>query len=200
MKQDYKAFLNSKIKLAEKHGFDIELSDINPWHKPHVKDIVKWAVKGGRRAIFASFGLHKTAIQLEVIAQNLKKHGGNAIITAPLAVQYEFFEDAEKMGIADRLKYITHSDQVTSEHDIYLTNYERVRVKENFNPELFTVTSADEASTLRSLDSQTSDAFFEVFKKIPIRYVATATPPIIGRKRELPFRSVPANIWPMPAA
>lgn len=57
----YEKFLREKIKLANFDGFDVPLDQINPDLKPHTRDIVKWAVKGGNRAIFASFGLHKTA-------------------------------------------------------------------------------------------------------------------------------------------
>lgn len=36
---------------------------------PHQRDIVHWAISGGRRAIFASFGLGKTMMQLEIAVQ-----------------------------------------------------------------------------------------------------------------------------------
>jgi DNA (cytosine-5)-methyltransferase 1 len=52
----YNDFLRSKIKLSEKHGFLLDLEDVNPNLKPHNKLMVKWLVEGGRRACFASFG------------------------------------------------------------------------------------------------------------------------------------------------
>lgn len=66
---DYSDFLKAKIRMASFKGFDVPLEQINPNLKPHTRDIVKWAVQGGNRAIFASFGLHKTATQLEVMRQ-----------------------------------------------------------------------------------------------------------------------------------
>ena len=55
----YEEFLISKIDIAEQTGFEINDEDVNPILKPHQKDAVKWAVKGGRRALFESFGLVK---------------------------------------------------------------------------------------------------------------------------------------------
>jgi hypothetical protein len=52
----YEEFLRSKIKLASLSGFDVPLEQINPALKPHTRDIVQWALRGGRRAVFASFG------------------------------------------------------------------------------------------------------------------------------------------------
>lgn len=56
---NYDEFLRNKIQMAPQSGFDIDQSEINPLLKPHQKDIVQWALRGGRRAIFASFGLGK---------------------------------------------------------------------------------------------------------------------------------------------
>jgi DNA modification methylase len=72
----YQNFLEAKIRIAEKTGFDIHPEDIHPILKPHQRDIVQWSIKGGRRAVFASFGLGKTLMQLETLRQrrNLTKH------------------------------------------------------------------------------------------------------------------------------
>ena len=63
---DYIPFLESKIKIAESTGFDTDIDSLNKILKPHQSDIVHWALGGGRRAIFASFGLGKTFMQLEI--------------------------------------------------------------------------------------------------------------------------------------
>ena len=57
---NYKEFLESKIELATESGFIVDPADINPALKPHQRDAVRWALKGGRRALFESFGLGKT--------------------------------------------------------------------------------------------------------------------------------------------
>ena len=55
----YQEFLNSKIIQAPVSGFDVKAEEINPALLPHQRDAVMWALHGGRRAIFASFGLGK---------------------------------------------------------------------------------------------------------------------------------------------
>ena len=54
---EYLEFLKTKIELATESGFEIDKSKINKALKPHQKDAVAWALKGGRRALFESFGL-----------------------------------------------------------------------------------------------------------------------------------------------
>jgi hypothetical protein len=46
----YLDFLKAKIKLAPAQGFDVPMERINPALKPHTRDIVQWACRGGRRA------------------------------------------------------------------------------------------------------------------------------------------------------
>lgn len=71
----YEDFLKSKIKIANNQGFNIDIDEINPRLKPHNKLMVKWMVEGGKRACFASFGLHKTVTQLEAVRCTLEKSG-----------------------------------------------------------------------------------------------------------------------------
>ena len=72
---EYQEFLKNKIKIAPKQGFPCSLDEINPRMKPHNRLMVKWMVEGGRRACFASFGLHKTVTQLEAVRVVLQKAG-----------------------------------------------------------------------------------------------------------------------------
>lgn len=62
---NYIEFLHSKIDIAKESGFCISDSDVHPALKPHQRDAVKWAVKGGRRALFESLGLGKTVQEKE---------------------------------------------------------------------------------------------------------------------------------------
>lgn len=55
---EYLEFIKNKSIVSESYGFDpIYLPEIL---KSHQKDICDWTIRGGRRAIFASFGLGKT--------------------------------------------------------------------------------------------------------------------------------------------
>ena len=61
---DYKEFLQTKIEIAQESGFEITADDLNPALKPHQREAVAWALRGGCRALFESFGLGKTAQEL----------------------------------------------------------------------------------------------------------------------------------------
>ena len=67
--QDYASFLESKFKFSKSYGFEIDKKSINPMLKPHQTEIVHWAVAKGRAAIFASFGLGKSFMQIETLHQ-----------------------------------------------------------------------------------------------------------------------------------
>lgn len=62
---EYKDFINSKNKQMKNYGFDIEKENLNPMLFDFQKDIVRWALKKGRAAVFADCGLGKTPMQLE---------------------------------------------------------------------------------------------------------------------------------------
>ena len=87
---NYKEFLETKIELAEDSGFAVDPASINPALKPHQRDAVAWALKGGRRALFESFGLGKTVQEIEFCYQATKHCGGRALIVLPLGVKQEF--------------------------------------------------------------------------------------------------------------
>lgn len=172
----YTEFLKSKIEVAPVSGFEIDESEINTALKPHQRDAVKWAVHGGRRALFESFGLGKTVQQLEFCRIVIKHKGGKALIVCPLGVKQEFTQDAKNLlGWAEIPKYVRTMDEVEAAGDIVITNYERVR-DGDIDPSKFTVTSLDEASVLRSFGSKTYQTFLQKFKGVPYKLVSTATP------------------------
>ena len=172
--KDYKEFLENKVILAEKFGFkpfnnlDILL--------PHQNVIVNWCVEGGRRAIFASFGLGKTVMQLSIARQCILKENKPFLIAMPLGVVGEFKKDNELLNTGYDIEYITDSDLIENyEPKIYLTNYERVR-KGDIDASKFCGVCFDEASVLRNMKTETTQYVLEYFGKIPYRFVATATP------------------------
>ncbi len=168
----YQEFIEQKVNFDQSFGFDIDPADIHPILKPHQRDIVEWAVKGGRRAVFASFGLGKSVIQLETLRLICEHEGGSALIICPLGVRQEFARDARMLGF--EVTFIRRADEMTGP-GIYITNYETVR-DGKLDPNLFTAVSLDEASVLRSYGSKTYQTFLTLFDQIPFRFVATATP------------------------
>ena len=172
---DYKEFLKRKIAIAEDYGFNIEKESLPDILLPHQKDIIQWAIKGGKRAIFASFGLGKTIMQLTICNEIIKKEGGKALIVCPLGIRQEFKNDAEKL-LNLKITYVKNLEEAkNAETDIVITNYERVR-DGDIDPLYFTVTTLDEASVLRGYGTKTYQSFLELFKGVKYKYVCTATP------------------------
>lgn len=172
----YKEFLESKIELAQDSGFEVNPTDINKALKPHQRDAVIWAIKGGRRALFESFGLGKTIQEIEFCKQVINHEGGRALIVLPLGVKQEFTQDAVNVLGYDAPVYCRSMEEVEScDSSIVLTNYERVR-DGDIRPDYFVATSLDEASVLRSFGSKTYQTFLDKFKNVPYKLVATATP------------------------
>lgn len=173
---NYKEFLESKIELAVDSGFSVDKNRINKALKPHQRDAVAWALKGGRRALFESFGLGKTAQEIEFCHLAAEHTGGRALIVLPLGVKQEFTRDAVELLGYEKPEYCRTMEEVeASTSQIVLTNYERVR-DGDIRPDYFQATSLDEASVLRSFGSKTYQTFLEKFKNVPYKLVATATP------------------------
>lgn len=174
----YEEFLYSKTVIALERGFAGEFS-MSATLKPHARDIAAWAIRGGNRAIFASFGLHKTSIQLEILRVLLKHHDGSGLIVCPLGVKNEFVREAAARGFDFTPTYIRTNEEHAADLEVgqrfFLTNYERVR-DGDLDPNRFTVVSLDEASILRSFGSKTYQTFLTLFDQVPFKYVATATP------------------------
>lgn len=169
----YAEFLRVKVDFGQRYGHDITDANIHPLLKPHQRAIVRWAVAGGRRAIFAAFGLGKSVMQLETLRLTLAAHGrGRALIVCPLGVRQEFIRDAAMLD--QTVRFVRWSADV-DEPGIYLTNYESVR-DGRLDPALFDAVSLDEASVLRSYGSKTYQTFLPLFADVPYRFVATATP------------------------
>jgi DNA modification methylase len=172
--ENYIDFLKSKIDIAPESGFDVDDLELSPILKPHQRDAVKWAIKGGRRALFESFGLGKTLQQLEIMRIILSRKSGKGLIVCPLEVRAEFIKDAKKIGLAPvYCRNIAEIESASS--NIIITNYERVR-DGDIDPKYFTICTLDEASVLRGYGTKTYQEFLTKFKGVEFKYVATATP------------------------
>lgn len=185
---DYHAFLEAKIPMAQRAGLPCSLEDV-PTHlrdgrplRDHQRHIVRWAVEGGRRALFEAFGLGKSIQQLLILDIILRKEAAaegampDGLIVAPLGVRREFLRDAELLGIP--LRFIQSDAEMDASGDeggLFLTNYESVR-EGKITMKRFRAVSLDEASVLRSYGSKTYQTFLPLFDAVPYRFVATATP------------------------
>ena len=173
---NYIEFLKTKIEIAKDTGFEVTPETVNTGLKHHQRDAVIWALRGGRRALFESFGLGKTVQEIEFCHLAASHEGGKALIVLPLGVKQEFTRDAVEVLGYERPAYCRTMEEVkASDAEIILTNYERVR-DGDIDPTYFAATSLDEASVLRSFGSKTYQTFLDKFKGVPYKMVATATP------------------------
>lgn len=178
----YLEFLKSKLPKAEIAGIEPPSSPHSSL-KPHQVEICEWAMRGGRRAIFAQFGLGKSRMNLQLAAwvtEHCRAEGKSGLaakflIVAPLGVRHQFtMEDGPAMGL--EVFYVrTKAEAENCPCSILITNYERVR-DGDLDPQLFAGASLDEASVLRSFGSLTYQSFLDKFAGVPFRYVFTATP------------------------
>lgn len=184
---NYRDFLLAKRELAPDQGFEVEASELHPGLHPHQVDIVRWACRGGRRGIFASFGLGKTMIQIETMRLCLGRLGddASALIVAPLGARREFFADADTLGY-DRPVFVRRDAEVDAP-GLYITNYESVR-DGKLSASLFGAVTLDEAAILRGFGG--TKTFRECMRLLAgddrntgvnsgglrYRFVATATP------------------------
>ena len=176
MMQDYSEFLQSKMVLAPKSGIRVEREEISAALKPHQRDAVQWAAEGGRRAIFAAFGLGKTGMQLEWCRLIHEHKGGRMLIVCPLGVKQEFMRDAKDLLGMEPPVYVRNMAEVNAAGGwLMITNYERVR-DGDITPQDFAGTALDEAAVLRSFGSKTYQTFLDKFRGVPYKLVSTATP------------------------
>jgi hypothetical protein len=171
----YEQFLAEKVAFQQSYGFEVAEDEVICNLLPHQAAIVRWAVAGGRRALFESFGLGKSVQQLEILRLILTRHPEQrALIVCPLGVRQEFARDAREILEIEQPRFVRRDDEVDGP-GIYITNYESVR-DGRLDPNQFVAVSLDEASVLRSFGSKTYQTFLTLFDQVPYRFVATATP------------------------
>ena len=164
---NYKEFLESKKHSIGNFGF--KANYIPEIAFDFQKYIIEKATLKGRVAIFADTGLGKTLIQLS-IAKNIINHTNKKVlILTPLAVAFQFILEAEKLGIDD----VEYSKDGKHTKKIVICNYERLHY---FDSNEFVGVILDESSILKNFDGKIKNQVTSFVKKIPYRFLSTATP------------------------
>jgi DNA modification methylase/superfamily II DNA or RNA helicase len=158
---DYQAFVAGKVARQGDHGttYSNPSKLLFQWQS----EIVAWAVKRGRAAIFADCGLGKTLMQLEWAKQWRK-----TLIVCPLAVAGQTIREAQKLGL--RVVEVTGPG---SDDQLQIVNYEKVH---KFVGAEYDGIVLDESSILKSVDGRTRTMMMRDFVYIPHRLCCTATP------------------------
>jgi len=162
---DYREFVRRKLQFVAPAGL-AEVPPLNDTLYPHQRDLVAWALRRGRAALFADTGLGKTAMQLE-----WAKHvpADRVLILAPLAVAAQTVAEGRRMGIG-----VTECRDGSEVQDgITITNYERLH---RFDPRMFGAVVLDESSIIKHHDAKTLRILLEAFAQTSWKLCATATP------------------------
>jgi hypothetical protein len=132
----------------------------------HQQDLVEWALRRGRAAIFADTGLGKTAMQIEW-ARHVST-AGRVLILAPLAVAEQTVREGARFGVP--IRYLREDDGGSG---IVITNYEMM---DRFDVASLAGIVLDESSILKSYTGSTRTAIIEAYRDVPWRLACTATP------------------------
>lgn len=136
---------------------------------PHQRDIVAWALRRGRAALFAGTGLGKSLMELAWAQAVTRATGKDILHLAPLAVSNQMAREADKFGIAARIV----ARQSECEPGTNITNYQKLQ---HFDLSQFGGVILDESSILKSTDGKYRTALIQACQAIPFRLAATATP------------------------
>jgi len=167
--QEYAEFLRNKQITSQSVGIVVADENLSLDLFSFQRDIVKWALRCGRAAVFADCGLGKTIMQLEWARVLSERKGMPVLILAPLVVAEQTEREAAKFGIHAR--YSRQGDCTGS--GIIVTNYEMLQ---HFDPSRFCGLVVDESSILKAYDGATRTAIVEFAQRIPYRLACTATP------------------------
>lgn len=164
---DYEKFIESKKHTSGNFGFNAV------WFPEMAfdfqKHIIEKAIQKGRIGIFADTGLGKTLMLLSIAQNIILKTNKRVILLTPLAVAFQFLDEALKIGIDD----IEYSKDGKFTKKIVICNYERLHY---FDSKDFECVILDESSILKNFNGQIKNQITSFIKKVPYRFLATATP------------------------
>jgi superfamily II DNA or RNA helicase len=165
----YQEFLKSKEFKFEAVGFEVDREKLNKNLFEYQKDILIWALRKGRSALFEDCGLGKTLQQLEWANKVARHTGGKVLILTPLAVAKQTVREGIKFGIDVNLC----RSQKDVKEGINITNYEMLH---KFDTKEFTGIVLDESSILKSFSGKIRNEIIGSFKNTPYKLACTATP------------------------
>lgn len=166
---DYQEFIMRKLTTVPATGLR-EVPELSEQLFAFQRDLVTWALRRGRCALFADTGLGKTRMQLEWAKHVHAATGRNVLILCPLAVAFQTCAEAETMGMV--VRYARQQASIEAP-GVYCTNYDRLH---KFDASAFGAVVLDESSIIKHHDAKTLKLLLDAFKGTPFKLCATATP------------------------
>lgn len=164
-REAYGDFIAAKAQLANSGGF--EPRDLPEHLFDYQRELVSWAVRQGRAALFADCGLGKTPMSLAWADQVHNRTGRPVLFLTPLAVGFQIVTEAQRFGHDAAL-----SRDGSIPAPIVVTNYEQLS---KFNPYDFAGVVCDESSAIKSFDGTRRAEVTEFMRLIQYRLLGTAT-------------------------
>lgn len=169
MNNRLKQFIERKIPRPRDYGF--EVSNVNQNAFDWQQEIIKWAVRRGRAALFEGCGLGKTIQQLEWCRQVFEHTDGMVMLHCPVGVRHQTAREAEKFGID--CPVTVPNEQSEARPGINIVNYEKLH---RFTPRKFPGVALDESSILKGIDGKIKAMLIEAYQHCDYRLSCTATP------------------------
>lgn len=160
----YQEFLQSKQIFHPDAGINFPKGKLSRKLFPFQRDIVAWALRKGRAAIFADCGLGKTLMQLEWA----RRIDGPVLFLAPLAVNAQTVWEAQ-----DKLHMTLVNARKECEDSKVITNYEMMQ---HFNMHRYKGVVLDESSILKNFDGKFRNLLIDKLRCVPYKLACTATP------------------------
>ena len=166
---EYQDFLNRKAYIMPDFGFQYNRVNMNPMLFDWQKDIVHWALRKGKAALFEDCGLGKTLQQLEWCRIITEYTWRPTLIIAPLAVSQQTRLEGDKFGYAVKIC----RSQSDIQHGINVTNYEMLS---HFDLSVFSGIVLDESSILKCYSGKIRNQIIDACRDVPFKLSCTATP------------------------
>jgi hypothetical protein len=164
---NYHEFIKNKAIVYQPSGFECMERNENlfGWQN----DVVRWALRKGKCAIFSDCGTGKTRMLLQW-ANMVHKHENKAVlILAPLAVAQQTKAEGVLCGIDVKVV----RDQSECENGLNITNYEMLQ---HFDASFFCGVVLDESSIIKHKDGKTRQMIQDMFEETAYKLCCTATP------------------------
>lgn len=161
---DYQDYIVNKMRSSDMVG--LEPGALSAKLFNYQADLVRWALRRGRAALFADTGLGKTFMQVEW-ARQVSEQRGRVLILAPLAVANQTVREGQKLGVPIVYRREDAGDPIT------IANYEMMQ---HFDPAMFAGIVLDESSILKAFDGKTRQEIIDTYREVPFKLACTATP------------------------
>lgn len=169
---DYYHFLEGKRVAAVPAGFEVSGGAPVPMLRSDQRDVLRWALRLGRAAIFADCGYGKGPIALDWARLTAQHTGQPSLIVAPLAVADQFAEEADKFGIW--VNRVRDGSEVI--HGVNITTYDYIERFGSLNDGGIGSVVLDESGILKNYMGATKRKLVATFADTPYKLCCTATP------------------------